>query len=83
MWITMRWLSMSLASGGVERHQQSAMVRSPSGVDELRNFFLAEDRWKVKYPFRIRSLSNAPGLLQRLDVEESEGRQMSDNRVRR
>ena len=59
------------------------MVRSPSGVDELRNFFQAEDRWQTKYPFRIRRLGNAPRLLQRLDVEESQGRQMPDNRIRR
>src|SRR6266436_660543 len=47
-------------SSGIERHQQSPMVRSHRCVDELRNFFLAEDRWQVKYPFRIRSLGNAP-----------------------
>src|ERR1700693_3956340 len=32
-------------SGGVERHQQSAMVGSQSCVDESSDFFLAEDRW--------------------------------------
>jgi hypothetical protein len=37
-------------SGSAERHQQNAMVRSPSCVDELRNFFLAEDRWQAKIP---------------------------------
>jgi len=31
-------------SGGVERHQQSAMIRSQSCVYESRDFFLAEDR---------------------------------------
>ena len=70
-------------SGSVERHQQSAMVRSQSCVDKLRRFFLAKDRWQAKYPFRIRSLGNAPRPLQRLDVEESQSRQMSDNRIRR
>src|SRR5215470_12436763 len=59
------------------------MVRSPSSIDELRNFFLAEDRWQAKYPFRIGSLGNAPRPPQRLDVEESKGRQMPDNRIRR
>jgi|SRR5580658_2881506 len=47
-------------SSGIERHQQSPMVRGHSCVDELRNFFRAEDRWQMKYPFRIRSLGNAP-----------------------
>src|ERR1700687_1432752 len=70
-------------SGSVERHQQSAVVRSQSRVDELGNFFLAEDRWQVKYPFRIRSFSDAPGPLQCLAIEESESRQMSDNGIRR
>jgi NAD(P)H dehydrogenase (quinone) len=43
----------------------------------------ASVRWQVKYPFRIRSLGNAPRPLQRLDVEESQSRQMSDNGIRR
>jgi hypothetical protein len=70
-------------SGGLEGHQQSAMVRSQSRVDELGNFFLTEDRWQVKYPFRIRSFSDAPGPLQCLAIEESESRQMLDNGIRR
>src|SRR5713101_5556586 len=32
-------------SGSVERHQQSAMQRRASCIDESRHFFLAEDRW--------------------------------------
>src|SRR5882672_2072535 len=35
-------------SGGIERHQQSAMQRRASRIDELRHFLLAEDRWQVK-----------------------------------
>jgi hypothetical protein len=34
-------------SGGVERHQQSAMEGSAGRLNELSNFFLAEDRWQV------------------------------------
>jgi len=30
-----------------ERHQQSAMIRSQSCVDESRYFLLTEDRWQV------------------------------------
>ena len=36
-------------SGGVEGHQQSAMKRSRSCVDESCDFFLAQDRGKVKH----------------------------------
>ena len=38
-------------SGGVERHQQCAMERSASCIDESRNFFLAEDRWQMNALF--------------------------------
>ena len=48
-------------SGGIERHQQSAMVRSPSCVDELRDFFLTENRRQPKHQFRIRRFGNTPG----------------------
>jgi len=50
-------------SGGVERHQQGAMEGSAGGLNELSNFFLAEDRWQVMGPFRIGSVGDAPGLL--------------------
>ena len=81
----MRLLSMSLTfkcvnsafrhSGGVERHQQNAMVGSERRIDELRDFFLAQDRRKVKCSFRIGSLGDAPGLLESLGVEEPQSRQ--------
>ena len=61
-------------SGGVERHQQSAMQRRASCIDESRHFFLAEDRWQVKGLLRVGSLGNAPGFLERFRVEESESR---------
>ena len=59
-------------SGGVEGHQQSAMIRSQSCVDKPRDFFPAEDRRKVKGSFRIGSLGDAPGFLESFDVEESQ-----------
>jgi hypothetical protein len=37
--------------GGVERQQQNAMVGSKRCIDELRDFFLAQDRGKVKWSF--------------------------------
>src|SRR5262245_18169655 len=63
-------------AGSVERHEQSAMEGSVSGIDESCDFFLAEDRWKVMVFFRIRSLCDAPALLECLDVEKAQGRQM-------
>src|SRR3974377_2108658 len=39
------YLSTPQASS-VERHEQSAMEGSVSGIDESCDFFLAEDRWK-------------------------------------
>jgi hypothetical protein len=49
------------------------MVGSERRIDESRDFFLAEDRGKVKWSFRIGSLGDAPALLERLDVEKTQG----------
>jgi hypothetical protein len=57
-------------SRAVERHQQSAVVRSQTRVHESRDFFLAQNRRKVNYVLRIESLGNAPSLLDSLKVEE-------------
>src|SRR5229473_3557580 len=70
-------------SGGIERHQQSAMQRRASRIDELRHFLLAEDRWQVNGLLRVGRLGNAPGSLERLDVEKAQSRQMLRHRVRR
>jgi hypothetical protein len=71
------------SSGGVERHQQSAVIRSQSCVDESRDFFPAEDRRKVKCFFRVGRLGDAPGFLGSLDVEESQSCQSLRNGARR
>src|SRR5258708_1896620 len=60
-------------SGGVERYQQSAMEGSAGRLNELRNFLLSEDRWQVMDPFRIGSVGDAPGSLERLTVKEPQG----------
>src|SRR5580658_8254599 len=60
-------------SGGVEGHQQGAMEGSAGRLNELSNFFLAEDRWQAMGPFRIGSVADAPGSLERLTVEEPQG----------
>src|SRR6267378_1568161 len=70
-------------SDGVERHQQNAMVGSKSRIDELRDFFLAQDRRKVKWSFRIGSLGDAPALLESLDVEKPQRREAVIHGTRR
>src|SRR6266481_7098198 len=70
-------------SGGIERHQQSAMQRRASRIDELRHILLAEDRWQMNGLLRVGRLGNAPGSLERLDVEKAQSRQMLRHRVRR
>jgi hypothetical protein len=45
------------------------MEGSAGRLNELRNFFLAEDRWQVMGPFRIGSVGDAPGSLERLTVK--------------
>ena len=70
-------------AGGVERHQQSAMARRACRVDQSRDFFLAENGWQVKCPLRIGRLRDAPGLLERLAVEEPQSRQTLRNGARR
>src|SRR6266850_156734 len=59
------------------------MERSARGIDESRDFFLAEDRWEAVGLFRIGSLGDAPGLLESFDVEEPQRRQAVRNCTRR
>src|SRR6266567_771294 len=59
------------------------MERSARGIDESRDFFLAEDRWEAVGLFRIGSLGDAPGLLESFDVEEAQRRQAVRNCTRR
>src|SRR5216683_1533145 len=70
-------------SGSVERHQQNAMVGSERSIDESRDFFLAQDRRKVKWSFRIGSLGDAPGLFESLDVEKPQRREAVIHSTRR
>src|ERR1700747_1442118 len=83
MSLTLRCVSCASYFGGVERHQQSALIRSQSCVDESRDFFPAEDRRKVKPFFRIGRLGDAPGFLESFAVEESQSCQSLRNRARR
>src|SRR6266849_7684067 len=70
-------------SGGVERHQQRAMKRSASPIDESRHFFLAQDRRNVLGSFRIGGLGCAPALLESLGIEEPQSRKIDRNGARR
>ena len=80
----MRLLSMSLTfscvnSAFLHRWRRGSSAECDgkgwSRVDELRDFFLAEDRRQAMILFRIGSLGDAPGFLESLDVEESQSRQ--------
>jgi hypothetical protein len=46
------------------------MEGSAGGLNESSNFFLAEDRWQVMGAFRVGSVGDAPGSLERLTVKE-------------
>src|SRR5260370_15866381 len=70
-------------SGGVERHQQSAMEGRASRIDESRHFLLAEDRWQVNGLLRVGCFRVAPGFLECLDVEKAKRRQVLRHCVRR
>src|SRR3984893_2363905 len=70
-------------AGSVECHEQSAMEGSASGIDEPCDFFLAEDRWKVMVLFRIRSLGDTPGFLERVEVEKAQSPPAVRNATRR
>lgn len=69
--------------GGVERHEHDAMKGSQGGVDQASDLFLTENHGQAECLFRIRSFRHAPGLLERLDVEETQRRQSLVHRVRR
>ena len=69
--------------GGIERHQQSAMEGSRGRIDELSNFFLAEDRRQAMGSLWIRSVCEAPIPSESLAVEETQSRQTGHSRARR
>ena len=66
---------------GVECHQ-SSVKRGARGIDELRDFFLAEDSGEAVGLFRVGSLGDTPSLFERLDVKEPQGSQIDRDAVR-
>jgi len=70
-------------AGGVESHEHGAIKGSRSGVDELGYFLLTENGGQTVAFLGVGSVGNAPGLLQRLDVEKPQGAQMVGHRTGR
>src|SRR5271157_4728824 len=65
--------------GAIERHQYDAMKPSPRRVDEEGHFCGAQYAGQVSRPLRIRCISHAPCLLNRLDEEEAQpGQSLGD-----
>src|SRR5438445_5978757 len=68
-------------AGTVEGHQNGAIEGSRRSIDELCYFFLAEDSGQAIALLGIGSVGNAPGPLERLDVEEAQGAEMVGHRT--
>jgi len=60
-------------SGGIERHQQNAVERAESRIDEAGDLLLTQDGRQTDGSLGIRSLRHAPWLFERLDEEEADG----------
>ena len=69
-------------TGGVERHEQDALVRSARRMDELCDFFPAENRRQAMHLLRVGSLGQAPRSAQCLDVEKAQSRQVLSHGIR-
>ena len=61
-------------AAGVEGHEHDALARGACRMEELRDFFAAQNRRQVTCLFRIGSFGNAPGFAKSLDVEEAQRR---------
>src|SRR5215471_11959775 len=68
-------------AGAVEGHQNGAIEGSRCSIDELCYFFLAENGGQTIALLGIGSVGNAPGPLERLDVEEAQGAEMVGHRT--
>ena len=68
-------------TGGIERHQQSALERCRGGFDETVDFLPAEYGRQMEHLLRVRCQVCTPRLLQRPDVEETDSAEMLDNSV--
>src|SRR5215469_2512360 len=68
-------------TGAVQGHQNGAIERSRRSIDELRYFFLTENSGQAITLLGIGSVGNAPGPLERLNVEEAQGAEMVGHRA--
>ena len=68
-----RELSGAAHAGAVEGHQNGAIEGSRRSIEELGYFFLTEKGGQAIALLGIGRVGNAPGPLERLDVEEAQG----------
>src|ERR1019366_3641083 len=69
-------------AGGIKRHEKDAVKGGIRGVDQTRNFLLAEHLRKVPHLLRVGRFRDAPATLQHMDVEEAQRSQSQDDGVR-
>src|SRR5215470_11044276 len=68
-------------TGAVQGHQNGAIEGRRCSIDELGDFFLTENGGQAIALLGIGSVGNAPGPLERLDVEEAQGAEMVGHRT--
>ena len=68
-------------ASAVEGHQNSVIEGSRRSIDEQCYFFLTENGGQAVALLGIGSVGNAPGPLERLDVEEAQGAEMVGHRT--
>src|SRR6516225_12036179 len=68
-------------TGAVQSHQNGAIERSGRSIDELGYFFWTENSGQAIALLGIGSVGNAPGPLERLDVEKAQSAEMVGHRT--
>src|SRR5437763_9557055 len=68
-------------AGAVEGHQNGAIEGSRRSIDEPGYFFLTENAGQSIALLGVGSVGNAPGPLERLDVEKAQGAEMIGHRT--
>src|SRR5512146_6425 len=68
-------------TGAVQGHQNGAIERSRCSIDELCYFSLTENSGQAIALLGIGSVGDAPGPLERLDVEEAQSAEMVGHRT--
>ena len=60
--------------GTIKNHQQGTLYQIASGIDESRDFFLAQDRWEGSAVFGIRDILSESLFLQGAYEKEPQSR---------